>query len=133
MSKVIPIFSKRIFDKQSVMELVPILERITKQAFSKFGQLKEELRWIPKGEPLYAQISDELEHLVETWALKMVKLGCSPRGLWQVDFEAKDGRYSWKKGSASALFIPHQQDDLDPSLEHIADTLSSSFPPPPLF
>ena len=108
MGDVIPIHSRRQFTQDEAEELLPIVRRITEVAASRAQDINEQMRWAPREEPLSARLRAELDLVVRRWAIKVSRLGCEPRGVWLVDFDAGDGWFSWRYGDEQlSFFHPH--------------------------
>lgn len=105
MGDVIPIHSKRIFTAEKAEELLPVVQRITNHAASRAHDINEQLRWTPPSEPLYARLKSEFDLIVRRWAIKIFQIGCKPRGMWLVDFDAGDGWFSWRHGDEALNFF----------------------------
>ena len=118
MGDVIPIHSRRQFTQGEAEELLPILRRITEAADSRAREIHEQLRWVPREEPLAARLQGDLDLVVRRWAIKVSRLGCAPRGVWLVDFDAGDGWYSWRYGDEQlSFFHPHGEPRRESSIE----------------
>ena len=112
MGGVIPIHARRIFTQEEAFELLPVVRRITEGAAARAQELQEELRFVPREEPHAARLRSELDLVVRRWAIKISRLGCEPRGVWLVDFDAGDGWYSWRHGDEQlSFFHPHSGAD----------------------
>ena len=109
MGDVIPIHSRRTFTKEEAQSLIPIVRRITEGVATEVSDLQEQLRFVPHGEPLYDRIYSKIELAVRRWAIKISKLGCEPRGIWLVDFDAGEGWYTWRLGDEGLAFF-HSHD-----------------------
>ena len=105
MGEVIPIHARRTFTYEDAWQLLPIVRRITERAATEASDLQEQLRWIPKDEPAYRRLKARLDLAVRRWAIKVSQLGCEPRGIWLVDFDAGDGWYSWRYGDDGLNFF----------------------------
>lgn len=116
MGAVIPIHSRRTFTIEEAEEILPIIRRITDQASLRARDLQEQLRWVPREEPLFRRLKAELDLIVRRWAVKIAQLGCEPRGVWLVDFDTGDGWLSWRQGDESlSFFHPHGEGPADAS------------------
>lgn len=109
MGALIPIHSRRTFTLEQAEGILPIVRRITDHAAAAARGLQEELRWVPREEPLYARRKSELDLIVRRWAVKIARLGCEPRGIWLVDFDAGEGWFSWRLGDESLSFFHRQE------------------------
>lgn len=105
MGAVIPIHSRRTFTAEAAEEILPVVRRITEQSSLRLRDITEQLRWVPREEALHARLKAEQDLIVRRWAVKISKLGCEPRGVWIVDFDAGDGWFSWRYGDESLNFF----------------------------
>lgn len=105
MGDVIPIHSRRTFTKDEADSLLPVIRRITEAVASEVADLQEKLKFVPAGEPLYDRLYSSIELAMRRWAVKVSKLGCEPRGVWLVDFDAGDGWYTWRLGDEEVSFF----------------------------
>lgn len=105
MGEIIPIHSRRTFSQADVERMLPVVRRITERAALACGRARDELRFVPEGEPLRARIAGDVDLAVRRWAMKISQLGCEPRGLWIVDFDAGDGWFTWRLGDETACFF----------------------------
>jgi hypothetical protein len=105
MGDVIPIHSRRTFSQDEAESLLPVVRRITERAALEVGSLQEQMRFVPHSEPLYDRLYSQIELAVRRWAIKISKLGCEPRGIWLVDFDAGDGWFTWRLGDERPAFF----------------------------
>ena len=105
MGEVIPIHSRRTFSKEEAESLLPVIKRITEQVAGEIRDLQEQIRYVPHTEPLYQRLYSKIELSVRRWAIKISKLGCEPRGVWLVDFDAGDGWFTWRLGDEGLAFF----------------------------
>jgi len=96
MGTLIPLFTKRTFEQTDLDTILPVVRRITQQSSERVGHLQKQLEWVPKQEPLFAELTHEIEEILDTWATKVEKLGANAIGVWEVDFKADNGRYAWQ-------------------------------------
>ena len=115
MGDVIPIHSRRTFSKEEAEGLLPIVRRITEDVSGEVSELQEQIRYVPHTEPLYKRLYSQIELAVHRWAIKVSKLGCEPRGVWLVDFDAGDGWFTWRLGDDGLAFF-HSHDAHRPDL-----------------
>jgi len=106
-NKIFPIFTQRVFSEDDVLEMLPVLQRVTVKTIDEVSEIQKRLQFIPKQEPLYTRVSAEAEKCLEKWSEKMQKLGMEPKGIWEVHFPAQDGAYVWKvvDGKARCGFL----------------------------
>lgn len=105
MGNVIPIHSRRKFSKDEAEGLLPVVRRITEKVAGEVSELQEQIRFVPHSEPLYKRLYSQIDLAVRRWAIKISKLGCEPRGVWLVDFDAGDGWFTWRLGDESVAFF----------------------------
>ncbi len=105
MGEVIPIHSRRTFSEQEAGSLLPVVRRITEKVAAEVAQLQEQLRFVPHEEPLHRRLYSQIESEVQRWAVKISRLGCEPRGIWLVDFDAGEGWFSWRLGDERLAFF----------------------------
>lgn len=114
MGDVVPIHSRRTFSKEEAEGLLPVVRRITEGVSEEVLALQDEIRYVPHTEPLYKRLYSQIELAVRRWAIKISKLGCEPRGIWLVDFDAGDGWFTWRLGDEKlAFFHSHEAHRLD--------------------
>ena len=114
MTKIIPLFTARLFSLHDAEALLPALRRMTDQAALRVEQIREQLRFVPRSEPLFQRLSREMEVEVERWAEKVGKLGCHPKSLWVVAFGSNDGAsYIWRYGEEGLHLFHHPSRGLD--------------------
>lgn len=85
--------------------MLPIVRRITERAACQAMDIEERLRFIPREEPLHRRLRIRLETTYKLWAAKVERLGCEPRGIWLIDFDAGDGWFSWRYGDDGLNFF----------------------------
>jgi len=105
MGEVIPIHSRRTFTKEEAEGLLPVIKRITEQVAEEVADLQERIRYVPHTEPLYKRLYSKIDLAVRRWAIKVSKLGCEPRGIWLVDFDAGQGWFTWRLGDEGVAFF----------------------------
>jgi len=105
MGEVIPIHSRRTFTKEEAESILPIIRRVTEGTSAEVAELQEKLKFVPPSEPLYDRIYSSIELAIRRWAVKISKLGCEPRGIWLVDFDAGEGWYTWRLGDDELCFF----------------------------
>ena len=105
MGEVIPIHSRRTFSLEEAESLLPIVRRITERAALEVRDLQEQLRFVPHGEGLHQRLAAQADVAVRRWAIKISQLGCEPRGIWLVDFDAGSGWFSWRLGDERLAFF----------------------------
>ena len=110
MAEVIHILSHRTFTEEEAENLLPTVKRITAQAASEASKIEEQLRFIPRDEPIFKRLASDLDLVIRRWAIKIKKLGLAPSGVWIVDFDAGNGCFSWRLGDESVnYFAAHEQ------------------------
>ncbi|MFH1830913.1 MAG: DUF2203 family protein [Pseudomonadota bacterium] len=125
MGEVIPIHSRRIFTQEEALDLLPIVRRITETVAADVSELQEQIRFVPYGEPLYKRLYSQIEQRVRRWAIKISKLGCEPRGIWLVDFDAGTGWFTWRLGDEGLAFFHSHESHPNDMCAHIMGEIPS--------
>lgn len=105
MGNVISIHSHRTFTQEDAESILPVVRRITERAAADASEINEQIRFVPDGEPLHNRLQMQLNSIIRHWAIKISKLGATPRGVWLVDFDAGDGWFSWRHGDETLSFF----------------------------
>jgi hypothetical protein len=105
MGEIIPIHTRRTFSQEEAEHLLPIVRRITARAAAEATALQEELRFLQVEEPKHERICANLSLCIERWQIKISRLGCEPRGIWHVGFDAGEGWYAWRLGDEALAFF----------------------------
>jgi hypothetical protein len=96
MGDVVEFKKNKTFTLKSARELLPVVKRITQEAFKQFEEMKAHIERIDPEPAHLPKYEEDLEALVNRWAQKIAKLGCEPKGLWLVDFDNGEGYFCWK-------------------------------------
>lgn len=104
MAQVIEINQKRFFTIEEAKELLPIIRRITKQAFEDVKKLTAQLAFA-KEKDQRTLVEKRVEDVFRTWHLKINKLGCDAKGMWLVDFDTGEGYYCWQYPEANIEYF----------------------------
>lgn len=105
MGEIIPIHTRRSFSSAEAERLLPVIRRMTEKAAREVAQLQEQIRFVPQNEPLYQRLFAKMQLAVRRWSIKVSQLGCEPRGVWLVDFNAGDGWFTWRLGDEGLAFF----------------------------
>jgi hypothetical protein len=105
MAEIIRILRPRQFTEEEAETLLPAVKRITAQAALEAEKITEQLRFIPRDEPIFNRLSSELDLVIRRWAIKVSKLGLKPSGIWIVDFDAGEGLYTWRLGDEHVSYF----------------------------
>lgn len=105
MGNVIPIHSQRIFTREEADLILPAVRRITVHAAKIADEIQNQLKFTPQDEPFSKRLRLELDAVVKNWALKIARLGLTPRGIWLVDFDAGNGWFSWRLGDEALSYF----------------------------
>ena len=118
-NNIFPIFTQRIFSEDDVLEMLPVLQRVTSKTLDEVTAIQTRLQFVPKQEPLYTRLTSETEKCLEKWSDKMQKLGMEPKGIWEVHFPAVDGAYVWKvvEGKVRCGFLKNTAEQKDQTHE----------------
>ena len=77
-------------------ELLPVVRKITKNAFDQLSRLDERLESMVLCDPRRTAIADNYEKIVRKWIASITRLGAIPNGLWRVDFDTGEGYLCWR-------------------------------------
>lgn len=119
MAEIIPILYPRKFSKEEAEALLSAVKRITNSAAAEAERIGEVIRFTPKSEPSFKRLSADLDLVVKRWAVKIRKLGARPAGIWIVDFESKEGWFSWRLGDENLSYFSARH----LSQEELSDTI----------
>ena len=115
MAEIIKILSPRQFTEDEAENLLPTVKRITAQAATEAEKIEEQLRFIPRDEPIFRRLAGDLDLVIRRWAIKIKKLGLKPSGIWIVDFDAGEGWFSWRMGEEHVTYFSAQEPRLEAS------------------
>lgn len=105
MAEIIRILRPRQFTEEEAQGLLPTVKRITVHAAMEAEKITDQLRFIPRDEPIFNRLSSELDLVIRRWAIKISKLGLKPSGIWIVDFDAGEGLYTWRLGDEQVSYF----------------------------
>lgn len=95
-NNVIELKPKKIFDYEGIIELLPIVLRITRQYSDRVAKLISKLELIRGQDQNVSVVEAEINSLIQEWQVKVEKLGAITKGLWIADFDSGDGYFCWK-------------------------------------
>lgn len=101
---VIELKPRRVFSYTDIMELLPIIHRITRQYSEKVAKLIQKLEHVSGQEKLVSATELEINDLIQEWQVKVEKLGAVTKGLWIADFDSGDGYFCWKFPEEQILY-----------------------------
>jgi hypothetical protein len=79
----------RTFTYSEAVELMPMVRRLTEQAYRRVESLAASGR-------AGTEIQAETDGVVEEWARALLEMGLEVKGLWLVDFDNGSGYYCWR-------------------------------------
>jgi len=79
----------RIFTYAEAVELMPIVRRLTEQAYRRVESLAASGR-------AESEIRADTDTVVGEWARALLEMGLEVKGLWLVDFDNGSGYYCWR-------------------------------------
>ena len=98
MGEVIEFNQKRRFTREEARALLPVVRRITANAYDEVRKLAAQLAYLQDASDP-GEKRDALEQQIQTafqgWYQKVRKLGCEAKGMWLVDFDNGEGYYCW--------------------------------------
>lgn len=112
MGEIVELKRNRPFTLQEAQSLLPLVKRLTQEAVDQVEALKKRIEAVdpePCHRPFY---ENQLSLIVEHWSQKILKLGCTPKGLWIVSFDNGEGFYSWHYPEDDVAFLHTYQTGL---------------------
>lgn len=108
----IEINRQKVFTLESANQLLPIIYRITEEAYKEMKWQGNRLQAVKNSNDIELQRSIEtnIEEILNKWNKKVEKLGVVPNGLWVVDFDAGDGYFCWKFPETQVKFFHGYKD-----------------------
>lgn len=97
MENIVSINPKRVFTIDEAQQLLPLVHRITNDAYEDMKGLLNQIEAL-KGvsSPRVTEIENRIEKTVGIWENKIQRLGATPKGLWLADFDNGHGYYCWR-------------------------------------
>ena len=95
MAEVVELKKGKIFSLKDARGLLPVVKKITCEAVGEAEQLTRRMEESLPEPSHEAPYEKELVEIVDRWSQKILKLGCTPKGLWLVDFDNGEGYYCW--------------------------------------
>ncbi len=105
MGEVVHILQPRKFTLQEAEELLPTIQKITREAVDHFLLLEEKLKHFQSDPEKWKDVEQEISEVLNHWSEKILKLGCQPKGIWLVDFDNGEGYYCWRYGDEKVQFF----------------------------
>ena len=94
-----------LFSLKGANQLVPIVRRICEQYSTIVDRLVQHLGELnPKDQKHVAKIEATIDERIQSWNLKIKKLGALPKGMWIVDFDSGNGYFCWKYPEPAILY-----------------------------
>jgi hypothetical protein len=85
---------KRLFTLDDAKVLLPLIIRITQNAFSEVKKSTTQLSYT-KEKSTKVAAEAKIQFVFTQWRQKIQKLGGEAKGMWLVDFDSGDGYYCW--------------------------------------
>ncbi len=86
----------KLFVLAEASELLPVVRKITENAYEHLTRLDERLERMLFCDPRRIAIASEYETIVRKWVASITRLGVIPNGLWRIDFDTGEGYLSWR-------------------------------------
>ena len=90
---------RRRFTIQEARALLPAVKEVTGEAAKAIEKIAL------KNNELPPQEQEVVNRIIQTWAGKIMGLGCVPNGVWLVDFDNGDGFFCWQYGEEDLGYI----------------------------
>lgn len=111
MNQIFNISGGRLFSQEEATELLPIILKITRSYSDQVKVLVDQIEEQPlETKDQNWKIEEKVNKLIDTWKIKVQRLGITPRGLWIGDFPTQDGFYCWKYPETEIKYW-HAKDD----------------------
>lgn len=104
MGELIAINQKRFFTIDEARDMLPVVKKITKDAFVEVKKLSTQLGFTTDKQKREV-LEKEIQQRFKRWQLKVGKLGCEAKGMWLVDFDSGEGYYCWHYPEPSIQFF----------------------------
>ena len=93
------------FSLEEASRLVPIIRRICQEYSAVVDRLVQRLGDLnPRDREQIAEIEATIDERIQSWNVKIRKLGAIPKGLWIVDFDSGNGYFCWKYPEPTILY-----------------------------
>ena len=86
----------KLYVLAEVSELLPVVRKITENAYERLSRLDERLELMLLCDPRRNDIVGEYEKIIRKWVSNITRLGAIPNGLWWVDFDTGEGYLCWR-------------------------------------
>ena len=94
MAEITQIHQKRCFTLEEARGLLPVVRRITDQAYQEINTLSTQMSNLSDATKK-SEVEEKVRTTFQEWYEKVRKLGCESKGLWLVDFDNGEGYYCW--------------------------------------
>ena len=112
MAQVIEFKRDKKFTLHEAQTLLPIIQRITSTAVARVEFLKKKIEEMDERLASRVLYEQEMIDCIHRWSDKIQKLGCTPKGLWLVDFDNGQGYYCWRYPEGDLSFYHTYQQGL---------------------
>jgi hypothetical protein len=104
-TEIIGINRRSVFSLSEARQLLPVINRMTKNAADKvqvlIAKIDAKSRAIDADREEIEIYESQASQIIQDWQTKVQKLGGLPKGIWIVDFDSGDGYFCWKFPEAS--------------------------------
>lgn len=102
--------SKRIFTYDEAVATFPFVRDLTQAAVRQLEALVNSIASRDELDNRRAELEEAREQIVQSWAERVVSLGCEVKGLWLVDWDNGDGYYCWRFPETSLGYFHTYED-----------------------
>ncbi len=99
-TEIIGINRRSVFSLAEARQLLPLINRMTKNAADKvqvlIAKIEAKSRAVDADREEIEVYESQASQIIQDWQTKVQKLGGLPKGIWIVDFDSGDGYFCWK-------------------------------------
>jgi hypothetical protein len=102
--------SRRIFTYDEAIATFPVVRDLTAAAVRQIEALVNKVNSRDEMETRREELEETCERIVQSWAERVMALGCEVKGLWLVDWDSGDGYYCWRFPEEAISFFHTYED-----------------------
>lgn len=85
-----------VFTYEEALATLPVIRDLTDTTIRQIEALFNRVQSQEEMQARRGELKSAYDALVEAWTLEVEAVGCTPKGLWLVDWDSGDGFYCWK-------------------------------------
>jgi len=119
--------TNKLFNLREAKSLAPVVQSITQKHQTELAPVRHRLSKMLSNDPRRPMYEQQYESIVSRWRQKIIQLGATVVGLWDVQFDVGEGGLSWRHPELSlAYFCEH--DSLNSQRVKLADYIETHDP-----